>query len=242
MSTSVGAKKPPRNSDRLLTTLGVVTGLAMEAALIPVGTRPRLITHCAGPGPDAAAKAAWRLLEQGCEGLVSFGTAGGLDPSLASGTLILATEVRALTGAPAIPVDSAARLALMETCKRRGLPFAEGALLGSDTPILTPRAKTELFEETGALAVDMESHRVAEIAQDAGLPFLAVRVVADPANRSVPAWALKGIDAKGETRALPILLAVLLAPWRIPALIHLAQDSARASATLEAVSQEGLGG
>jgi adenosylhomocysteine nucleosidase len=241
MSTSVGAKRP-HNNDRSLATLGVVTGLAMEAALIPVGTSPRLITHCAGPGPDAAARAAWRLLEKGCEGLVSFGTAGGLDPALASGTLVLATEIRRLGGALTLPVDSVARAALRETCNRRGIPYAEGPLLGSDTAILSPKEKGRLFKETGALAVDMESHRVAGIAQDAGLPFLAVRVVADPANRAVPSWALKGIDAKGETQALPILLAVLMAPWRIPALIHLAQDSARASTTLEAAGKEGFRG
>ncbi|WP_413205618.1 purine phosphorylase [Rhodospirillum sp. A1_3_36] len=239
MSTSVGAKRLHYN-DRSLTTLGVVTGLAMEAALVPVGTSPRLIAHCAGPGPAAAAKAAWHLLEKGCEGLVSYGTAGGLDPALASGTLVLATEILGLRGSLPLPLDSIARAALRETCERRGIPHAEGALLGSDTAILSPKDKAALFQETGALAVDMESHRVAEIAQDAGLPFLAVRVVADPANRTVPSWALKGVDAKGETRALPILLAVLMAPWRIPALIHLAKDSARASTTLEAAAKEGF--
>jgi adenosylhomocysteine nucleosidase len=241
MSSTVGTV-PFRDRDRSIASLGVVTGLAMEAALLSPDLHPRLTVHCAGPGPEAAAKAAWLLLEKGCDALASFGTAGGLDPALPSGGLVLATEVRFRDDTPPIPTDARARKALSESCRQMGLPVMEGPLLGSDAPVLGPADKAALFRDTGAVAVDMESHRLAEIAQDAGLPFLVVRAVADPATRAIPRWALKGVNGKGETRIGPILLALLLGPWRIPALTRLAKDSARASATLEAVGKTGLVG
>ncbi|MBK1665422.1 purine phosphorylase [Rhodospirillum rubrum] len=219
-----------------LRSVGLVTGLALEAALVPAKASPRLIPLCAGPGPAAAARASWRLMERGCSVLVSFGTAGGLDPALPPGTLIIPEEIRLIGDQPPLPVDSTLRRRLIAACELAGLPVHAGPLVGSDLPLLSPADKARVAQLSGAAAVDMESHRVAEIALDAGLPFLAVRVIADPADRSVPRWAMKGINEKGATVVAPILLALAVAPWRLPALITLARSAARARHTLGRVA------
>ncbi|GEO82140.1 phosphorylase family protein [Pararhodospirillum oryzae] len=217
-------------------TLGVVCGLALEAALLPPGVR----TLCLGPGPRAAAIAARRLLAEGCGALVSFGTAGGLDPALPPGTLLLPTAVvRAEplespasadeSGPPALfPVADA----LLAALRAQGLAANHGLLAGVDDPVTTPDAKAALTRATGACAVDMESHAIAAVAHAARRPFLVVRAVADPADRGIPAWALKGVDAEGATRAIPVLAAVVARPTRIPALIALARDAGCARETL----------
>ncbi len=215
--------------------MGIVTGLVMEGRLLPTHN-PRVIACCMGPGPAAAGRATWMVMEHGARLIVSFGTAGGLSPALTPGTLILPTEIRNPEGQAIAAVDTRLRTALHNSLHHAGQVFAEGPLVGSDVPVLTPRAKTLLAAESGALAVDMETHRVASIAQDAGLPFIAVRVIADPAERAIPPWALKGINEKGATRVAPILAALAAAPWRVGAVLHLARDSGAARDTLRHVA------
>ena len=49
-----------------------------------------------------------------------------------------------------------------------------------------------LHQQTGAIAVDMESHVVADAAARHGVPVAAIRVVIDPAERTIPRSALAG--------------------------------------------------
>jgi hypothetical protein len=62
----------------------------------------------------------------------------------------------------------------------------------------------------------MEDYRVAEAAQKASVPFLAVRVVLDTANESLPGY-LPGL-AKSRYK---VITNVLLMPWRIPTMLRL---------------------
>jgi hypothetical protein len=74
--------------------LGIVTGLAAEQnclRALPVADWPRV--RCFGMGPEAAGKAASELLGQGCAALLSFGLAGGLDPLLRPGSVVIADAI-----------------------------------------------------------------------------------------------------------------------------------------------------
>ena len=136
------------------------------------------------------------MLAEGANGLVSFGIAGGLDPSLGPGVVVVATQVLRPNG-NAVDCHEPWIKRLLEV----GPGFDSGALLGSDEAIMTSGHKTALYREHGCLAVDMESHAVAEVAQKAEVPFIAVRAIGDPANRSIPQAALAGLAADGRTRA-----------------------------------------
>ena len=75
--------------------LGVVTGLAVERdCLQALPVEDHRSSRCCGPGPKAAEKAAFALLGEGCQALLSFGIAGALDEQLRPGDVVLAEAVR----------------------------------------------------------------------------------------------------------------------------------------------------
>jgi len=93
-----------------------------------------------------------------------------------------------------------------------------------------------MFRATFAAALDTESHVVAEVAEAAGLPFMAVRAVADPAEQSRP-WAACG-EAQGHAYAAS-LLACLARPWELPAIWRFARNGRAALTTLRQVAALG---
>jgi len=165
-------------------------------------------------------------LMQGCAGLISFGVAGGLDPTLPPGTVIVGTAVR--SGA-----NSFSTAPYWTAALRRALPNAVcGLLAGADAAVTTVDDKRALHDAHGALAVDMESHIAARVAHTHGIPFAALRVVIDPADRAVPPLAVAGMGDDGSTDVRAIVLGLLKAPNQLPGLIRLGRDAATAKAAL----------
>ena len=215
-------------------TLGVVTGLAREAAWLAAGARGSIRIACAGADPSRAARLSRELLADGCRALVSFGVAGGLNPSLAAGDLVLADAVTTPDGRRH-PTDAAWRRRLAERC-RTALRLHEMPLAGTDVPVLASADKDALRRRSGAWAVDMESHAVARAAVEAGVPFLVVRAIADPASRAVPAWLADIVDERGRTRRAVLAATIIRRPGQIAALIRLGRDFAAAGRTLRRVA------
>jgi hopanoid-associated phosphorylase len=180
--------------------------------------------------PARAAAAARRLIADGCSALLSFGMAGGLDPALGPGTVVLAGSVLA-PGGETYGCDEAWRAALGAR-----IPAPSVTLLGRDAPVCEAADKARLFAETGAAIVDMESHAVAAVAAESGVSFLALRAVADAAHRAVPRSALSGVGPDGATRPGKVLAALIRAPWEVVPLVGLALDSRRALAALRRVA------
>ncbi|MDE0718477.1 MAG: hypothetical protein OXH64_11125, partial [Rhodospirillaceae bacterium] len=74
-------------------SLGIVTGLAKEAACLRrAGAMELLMVRAAAGRPEEAAAAARAMAAYGASGLVSFGVAGGLDPSLGAGVIVIASS------------------------------------------------------------------------------------------------------------------------------------------------------
>lgn len=201
--------------------LGVVTGLAFEARLFRRGWgRDAPATHAA-PGRHAA-DAALALHAGGAAALLSFGTAGGLDPALRPGTLVMATAVMGTSSRFRLPAPHELGAAL---------GAVTGAVLTVDAPLATAAAKTRA-RETGAVAVDMESARVAEVGARLGLPVLVVRAVTDPAGRRLPGFAAEAVDEAGRLRPWRIARALLTTPGDWPATARAAGDGRRAATAL----------
>jgi len=207
-----------------VTRIGFITGLRSEAAIVDAASEAlsrlhRPLIHCGGAHAGRARAGALRLIEEGAGALVSFGIAGGLAPKLASGSLVLASAVQRAGESP-LNIDFAWRDRL---CARVGGDFNPefGDIAGSDTVLQTVDEKKGLFEATLALAVDMESHVVAEVARDCGVPFLVVRAIADAAHATIPDVALVGVGKKGEALPLAVLRRAAFSPRTWPALLRL---------------------
>jgi adenosylhomocysteine nucleosidase len=188
---------------------------------------------CAGADAERAERLARRLLDRGCDALVSFGVAGGLDPRLAAGDLVVAEAVLTPDGRR-LETDPEWRRRVAARCRPA---VSSGAwLAGVERPVAGPADKAALRQRTGAVAADMESHRVGLVASARGVPFLAVRAIADPAARSVPEWLMAAIDETGGTRALVAVRGAVTRPWQIPGLIRLGREFDAAIATLSRVA------
>ena len=209
--------------------LGFVTGLKAESRCLNKvieGSRDpsKPLIYCAGGSAGRASEGAAILADRGVRALVSFGLAGGLAAALAPGDLVLADAVVLPDGATIEP-DAAWRERLMTVANARSLTLGVARLAGSDTAVASVDKKMAMFRERGACAVDMESHAVAMVARDRGLPFIALRAIADPAARSIPAIALEGLGPEGQVRALRVFGQLLRQPRHLPALVRLASDT-----------------
>lgn len=195
----------------------------------------RPLVFCSGADAARAEDGARRLIADGVGGLVSFGIAGGLDPEIAPGGLVLADAVITPDG-KRIASDPDWRERLLALVDE-GYPLRLAPVAGSNVPLRSAAAKRALREATGAAAADMESHAVARAASAAGLPFLSLRAVADPAGRAIPSCALVGVGPDGRMRALSVLGKLALRPWELPALVVLNRDMTAALGALSRVAE-----
>lgn len=96
----------------------------------------------------------------------------------------------------------------------------------------TVAEKAELYALTGALAVDMESMGVAEVAQRHGLPFMVLRAVCDRATLALPRAALMAVTETGRVDLGAVTRAVLRYPQDIGRLVRLGVANRVAMAAL----------
>lgn len=174
----------------------------------------------------------------------SFGVAGGLNPGLKPGDLLLSTRVvaQAVDMQHSAVGDSwAADRNLLAALQARALRSDMGAIrevvfLGSDFEARdNPHASNEnLRDISGADIIDNESHIAAEFAHTHRLPFVAVRAVSDSVSRTLPPAALLALDADGSPDIGAIAKSLLLHPQQIPALIRTAREYYRALRALKA--------
>ena len=186
----------------------------------------------AGPGRERAAAAARRWSERGVAGLVSWGCAAGLGADARPGNLCLPTRIVSAAGEslvdPAWHGDLCSRLA--GEIDSRVEPLAEAGSV-----LQTAEQKSALARATGAWAADMESMAIGEVAADCGIPFLAVRVIADTLDTPIPSAALAVLDADGVRHPARILPYLLIRPRLVLDLLRLGRSFRAACATLTAV-------
>jgi adenosylhomocysteine nucleosidase len=178
-------------------------------------------------GGDApgAERAAQHLQAAGCTALLSFGLAGGLDPALLPGTLVV-PEAVVLPDGDVVPANAGLCAWL------GGVSHARAA--GWDRLVTDAAGKGTLHAATRAVCVDLESGAVAQAARRHGLPFAVLRAVCDPAGRDLPPAALIALDARGRIGGLRVLASVLGRPGQIGGLLALAREAGRARAALAA--------
>ena len=229
-----------------MNVVGIIAALESEASTLGPAVRRRdglsslgdvALLAVGGMGGIGAAMAARSLIDAGAAGLMSYGLAGGLDPSLRAGCFVLPSEVISREGAQFLTsVEWRERLHRIIAGQR---PVVAGKLLTDATPIGAVADKADAFRETGAVAVDMESLAIAEVAAAHSLPFIAVRVIVDTAMDVLPR-AVVAASSGGQLNVPRLIGGLAAAPLDVFALIRLAQRHRAATRSLAAAVRAGL--
>ncbi len=216
---------------------GVVTGLATEA-----GCFPTHITRLHGVGLAAARTNSQILVRQQHDLLISAGLAGGLDPDLTCGCLIIGTSI--LSGEKddharieCDPEIAQTLISRMTQIPGEEIAIRQGVILSTPGIITRPEDKSRLYRQTGAVAVDMESYAVGTIAREAGKPVAVLRVITDTADQIVPPSAQAALSSSSSTghsgiQIVPLLETLIRQPGEITDLIRLAKQTRKALKTL----------
>jgi len=240
-------------------TILVATGLHKEAGIL----RGPGVVVVAGGGDGARLERELEAVAEGATAILSCGLAGALAPGLKAGNLIIGSlSQREREGAHAegmgrvrvtdeVDPDThphpSAATRLPPSPAGRGnpaladllaiqLPGARvGMIVGSDTIVASAAQKEALYEATGALAVDMESHIAARVAARHNLPFAIVRVISDSANEALPPAALVGMKPDGSMALGAVLASLARNPAQLPALIRTGLHAGRAFSELRGV-------
>ncbi len=227
-----------------MSVVGIVTALAAEAGAFAVADRSRSpaalrdgsLLAVGGIGAAAAAAAAATLVEAGATALASWGLAGGLDPALRAGDILLPAEVISRSGSR-FATAPRWRARLGAAVASHG-PVVGGTLLTSPRAIDAVAAKAAAFRDTGAAAVDMESLAIAQVAAAHGLPFLAVRVIVDTAQDELPAAVIAATRC-GDVQLWRLAAALVRAPADLGPLLRLALRYRCANRSLAALAGAG---
>jgi hopanoid-associated phosphorylase len=192
-----------------------VTGLAFEARI----AEGEGVTVVCTSRPQALEEALNEKVRRDVSGILSFGTAAGLDPALTPGCWVVASAI----------ISRGKRYGTHSSWSRNLLNCLPGAteveIAGVDVPLATPLAKRSVGQQWRAAAADMESHVAAAVAADHALPFAACRVILDPAGRTLPPAALAASGPYGALDIKAMLVSLAQSPSQLPTLLRLALDA-----------------
>jgi adenosylhomocysteine nucleosidase len=192
----------------------VTSGGAVYRGSVPGADVVALMT---GIGMGAATNAVERALDLGpCDHVLVVGIAGGIDPGLRIGDVVV----------PAVVVDG--RNGTEYSCTPLGPRSPAGRVISSDD-LLSDTDEQAALAAQGVTAVDMETGAVAAVCQARGIPWTAFRGISDHGvedgvDDSV--LALSRPDGTANTGA--VARYVLTKPWRVPTLARLGRDMQRA--------------
>jgi adenosylhomocysteine nucleosidase len=212
-------------------TVGVLTGLTIEARLVRAIAGPNVLVAATGADPSRATRCLQELVTGGATALLSFGLAAGLDPVVRAGDLVVADGVR-LPDGRVIPSDIAWRDAAAGELAAASLSHHRGVIAASGRLLVSEAEKREVFGATGAVAADMESGAAAAVAAALGLPFLALRAISDTSSDPLPAVAQVPPTEDGGIDAMRVARALLTRPGEWRAVVRLATSTRAAMRTL----------
>jgi adenosylhomocysteine nucleosidase len=170
-------------------------------------------------GAEAACDALMRL--SAVRMFVSWGVAAGLDPAAPPGTVIVADQIAGLDGdhtasqyAPVAP-HAAAWADRVAARLQSTMRVLRGPIADATRVLESIEDKRELASATGAVAADMETAAIARFARGVLGPWLAIRVVADSAEMTLPTSAVAAVDRLGRMQPLAFARALARHPTEV---------------------------
>jgi adenosylhomocysteine nucleosidase len=147
-----------------------------------------------GIGPAKARSITRQILEsESWDVVISTGFAGALNSS-PIGSLVIGNEVMLGQSADLLADSDPQRIVCHPDWVNTSLniklmgpyPLQGGRFVTMDRVLTHASQKHILGKRTGAVAVDMESGAIGQVAQQHGLPFLIVRAISDGVNEDLP--------------------------------------------------------
>ncbi|MFV1984130.1 MAG: hypothetical protein ACC657_11370 [Thiohalomonadales bacterium] len=217
--------------------LGIIVALPTEASVLtrqsitqhlPVSLTKNVTLIVCGMGSANAEQAAQLHIKQGVTALLSFGTAGGINPECKAGDIIVADSGIDNDGHK-ISIDTNWQQKVFNTLKlAKSQKVISGPICESTLVVASSADKQKLFETSNALAVDMETVALARISQKHQIPFISLRVIVDPADMTIPFVVTNNMDENGNVSIIKLLVGLLKRPGNIFPLIQLAKNFSKA--------------
>ena len=182
----------------------------------PAGN-PRVALLSAGMGRPGDEKFAAALRELRPDAVINVGIAGALDLSHPAGSTWVVEEWlhQHPPHEPTARADAALSAKVGDALTETGVGWGNAVAVTVDEPLHDADERDRIREGSGAHLVEMEGAAWATIAAEHDVPFAAVRVVSDHANRPLPgprpkdgrrAWLLRD---DGTTRKGRLLVAFM---------------------------------
>ncbi len=147
-------------------------------------------------------------------GVIIAGVAGGLDPRLGIGDVVIDSASQ-----------DAPRIAEFIHAMSGGRNVHIGPIHTSKHMVTSPREKKLLFEKTRALAVEMENKYTRILANRREIPWLGIRTISDTAFESMPAQVVRFVDSMGAVRPWEITVSLARQPLLIPEVMRLGRHT-----------------
>jgi adenosylhomocysteine nucleosidase len=156
--------------------------------------------------------------------LLSCGFAGALTEGMQIGNIVMVNSIVDLHGQQ---LDFDLKV---QSDEAGGLYV--GRLLTSDEMVRTVAEKKSLGEKHEAIAVDMETLAVAQVAKEHKLKFMAIRVISDDMSEDLPPEILSVLGDTGAVRVGAALSSFVKRPSSFKDMLHLRQNANRAAKNL----------
>ena len=141
------------------------------------------------------------------DGVISTGLCGALDPALRLGDVVVSGNAR---------IDTR-------------VPFVRGTVHTIDHVAATAADKRRLRNQTGAIAVDMESAAIERKAAEWNVPYLCIRAVSDRAGDTLPLDFNRYRNQRGDFSRTRIAFAAMARPFTVmPQLMEFDRNCRRA--------------
>jgi len=189
-----------------------------------------------GIGKTSALKAAAKLIEEGADILISWGTAASLDVKIAPGTIIIPESV-ILEDNTEIDTDPSAHKIISELLLHENAEI-HCKLCETSELLRDYKQKVNLGLQNRAIAADMESGAVAELSKKYDIPFVVIRTVSDSPEMILPPVLTKNMTVSGDIDIFQFIRSALLNPRQWKTIYKLSRGFGKAKKSLKLASDK----
>lgn len=194
----------------------------------------KTLVTCSGAGYKNAEKATQLLIKNGAKRIISWGCAAALNSGLKPGDLVVAKTLQTKEQT-VISIASPWFNYVVDALS--ALEPQTGLLAESHFIVAKSSEKKSIHDQSGAIALDMESVAIAKTALNHNYPTLVIRCIADPVTMNLPNSVSYAFNEQGDVVLSKLLWFLLKHPFELTGLIKLGLHFKAAKNKLKSVSK-----